>query len=54
MVVPGPSSDADKELLKSSCEVLRKDNSVHLVKDIQSGLVGVCVFEAGRVDNVIL
>ena len=54
MVVPGPSSDADKELLKSSCEVLRKDNSVHLVKDSQSGLVGASVFEAGTVDNVIL
>ena len=54
MVVPGPSSDADKELLKSSCEVLRKDDSVHLVKDIQSGLVGASVFEAGTVDNVIL
>lgn len=54
MVVPGPSSEADKELLKSSCEVLRKDNSVHLVKDSQSGLVGASVFEAGSVDNVIL
>lgn len=52
-VIPGPSAQAEKAALEGSFQVLRRDNSAHIVKDNVSGLVAASVFEETSIDGTI-
>lgn len=53
-VIPGPSSSDAKAALPASYEVLRCDNRVHQVRDLESGIVAASVFETSGIDSLVL